>query len=307
MNILVIGGSYFYGRVFVMEAVREHSDYNITVLNRGTYSMEEFGVSQIKGDRHDNETFKACKEYYDAVIDFCAYETGDVASVIENLAGRIGQYILISTVDVYERGGEEIRREDHALEHRIFAGEAGAYIAGKVAAEEELKEVCGGRNIPSTVLRPAILYGPYNYAPRESAYIQMMLVNHVLPCFIDAEGRFQFTYVKDAAQAILKVIGNKKAYGQFYNLCQDEVVTYESFFETLKKVADAEVTESLQEIQITVDSAMAQQVPVPFPATEEEIQLCSNENSKEELGMEYTDFTEGMRRTYNAFKKVFTL
>lgn len=307
MNILVIGGSYFYGRVFVMEAVREHNEYTITLLNRGTYSMEEFGVSQIKGDRHDKNAFAACQDDYDAIIDFCAYEAGDVSGVIENLAGRIGQYILISTVDAYERGSEDIRTEDHALEHRIFAGETGAYIAGKVAAEEELREVCGGRNIPYTVLRPAILYGPYNYAPRESAYIQMMLTNHVLPCFIDAEGRFQFTYVKDAAQAILKVLGNEKAYGKSYNLCQDEVVTYDSFFKMLKEVAEPEVTEGLQEIQITVDSAMAQQVPVPFPATAEEIQLCSNEKSKTELGMEYTEFAEGMRRTYNAFKRVFTL
>ena len=228
MNILVIGGSYFYGRVFVMEAVREHSEYHITLLNRGTYSMEEFGVSQIKGDRHDKNVFKACKEDYDAVIDFCAYGAGDVSGVIENLEGRIGQYVLISTVDAYERGSEVIKNEDHALEHRIFAGEAGAYITGKVAAEEELRKVCGDRNIPYTVLRPAILYGPYNYAPRESAYIQMMLVNHTLPRFVDAEGRFQFIYVKDAALAILRVLGNEKAYGQSYNLCQDEVVTYDT-------------------------------------------------------------------------------
>ncbi|MDE6846771.1 MAG: NAD-dependent epimerase/dehydratase family protein [Lachnospiraceae bacterium] len=307
MNILVIGGSYFYGRVFVMEAVREHSEYHMTLLNRGTYSMEEFGVSQITGDRHDKDVLAECKEDYDAVVDFCAYGAGDVPDIIENLKGRIGQYILISTVDAYERGSNIVMSEDHALEHRIFAGEAGAYIAGKVAAEEELLKVCGDRNIPYTILRPAILYGPYNYAPRESAYIQMMLTNHVLPRFIDAEGRFQFTYVKDAAQAILKVIGNEKAYGQAYNLCQDEVVTYESFLEMLKEVADSGVTESLQEIPITVDSAMAQQIPVPFPATAEEIQLCSNEKSKTELGMEYTDFEEGMRRTYNAFKRVFTV
>ena len=78
MNILVIGGSYFYGRVFVMEAVREHSEYHITVLNRGTYSMEEFGVSQIRGDRHDADVYKECQGNYDAVVVFFAYEAGAV-------------------------------------------------------------------------------------------------------------------------------------------------------------------------------------------------------------------------------------
>ena len=304
-EILVIGGSYFYGRVFVMEAVREQRKYHITVLNRGTYSMEEFGVSQIRGDRHDAGVLALCDRDYDAVIDFCAYEAGDVATVVEGIAGSIAQYVLISTVDVYERGSGIVKTEDHAPEQRTFAGEAGAYIAGKVCLEEELRKVCTDRGIPYTIFRPAILYGPYNYAPRESAYIQMMLLNHALPHFMDAGGRFQFVYVKDAAHAILRAIGNEKVYGQAYNLCQDEVVTYDRFFQVLKEVADSEIEGDLQEIPITVEDAVAKQVPVPFPATAAETELCSNEKSKSELGMEYTDFQEGMRRTYQAFKHVF--
>lgn len=317
-KILVIGGSYFYGRVFVMEAAREQNKYHITVLNRGTYSMEEFGVTQITGDRHDPAVCAMCDKDYDAVIDFCAYSVGDVETVIQNIGGCIGQYVLISTVDVYERGSGIRKTEEHALELRTFEGEAGAYIAGKVALEKEARRVCGDKGIPYTILRPAILYGPYNYAPRESAYIQMMVVNHVLPHFTDADGRFQFVYVKDAAHAILRVIGNDIAYGQAYNLCQDEIVTYDGFCEALKKAAEqtAEqensmavahtVTEELQEIPVTVKEAMAQQIPLPFPVTEAETELCSNEKSKRELGLEYIDFTEGMGRTYRAFKHVYT-
>ena len=306
MNLLVIGGSYFYGRVFVMEAVREHSDCNITVLNRGTYSMQEFGVSQIKGDRRDASVLALCDRSYDAVIDFCAYNEGDVETVVSGITGDIGQYILISTVDVYERGNGCVKTEEHALEERHFAGEAGTYIAGKVALEKELKRVCGDRNIPYTILRPAILYGPYNYAPRESAYIQMMLFNHVLPHFTDADGRFQFVYVKDAAHAVLQAIGNEKAYGQAYNLCQDDIVTYDSFFTVLKEAAESEIAEALQEIPISVEDAVAGEIPVPFPATAVETELCSNEKGKRELGIEYTDFKEGMRRTYRAFRHVFS-
>lgn len=306
MKLLVMGGSYFYGRVFVMEAVRMHSEYSITVFNRGTYSMEEFGVTQIKGDRHDAAMLALCDQDYDAVIDFCAYEEGDIESVIDGISGSIGQYILISTVDVYERGTGVVKSEEHALENRFFAGDTGAYIAGKVALEKELRRVCADRGIPYTVLRPSILYGPYNYAPRESVYIQMILQNHILPHFTDANGRFQFIYVKDAAHAILRVIGNQKSYGQSYNLCQDEIVTYDSFFRVLKAVAEPEISEDLQEIPLTVDNAAAQQLPLPFPVTEQETELCSNEKSKLELGMEYIDLHEGMRRTFQAFKHVFS-
>lgn len=306
MRVLVIGGSYFYGRVFVMEACGGQENYEITLLNRGTYSMESFGVTQVTGDRHDADVLVACSQDYDAVIDFCAYAAGDVAAVLEHLPGRIGQYVLISTVDVYERGGGSVKTEEHALEYRQFPGEAGAYIAGKVSVEEELRKLCAQRNIPYTVLRPSILYGPYNYAPRESAYIRMILFNHALPHFTDADGRFQFVYVKDAAQAVLKVIANEKAYGQSYNLCQDEIIDYGRFFHVLKEVAGAEGVDGVQDIPITVGSAIAQQIPVPFPATAQETELCSNEKGKQELGMAYTDFREGMGRTYRAFRNVFT-
>lgn len=305
VNLLVIGGSYFYGRVFVMEAVREYSGCQITVLNRGTYSMKEFGVSQITGDRHEPSVLAQCEQDYDAVIDFCAYETGDVKTVVEGIAGKIGQYILISTVDVYERGSGVIKTEEHALEHRSFAGDTGAYIAGKVALEEELQRVCMDRKIPYTIFRPAILYGPYNYAPRESVYIKMMLLNHALPHFTDSDGQFQFVYVKDAARAVLRAIGNERAYGKSYNLCSDEMINYDFFFRALKDAAEPEVREGLQEIPITVEEAEMQQIPIPFPATAVETELCSNEKSVRELGMEYIDIQEGMRRTYQAFKNVF--
>lgn len=300
MKLLVIGGSYFYGRVFVMESAKAHE---ITVWNRGTYSMAEFGVRQIRADRHDKVT--ACEEDYDAVVDFCAYTPGDVQTTVRNITGKIGQYVLISTVDVYERDPSRIKTEETPFETRQLDGEAGAYIAGKAAAEREAAKVCGERGIPCTVLRPAILYGPYNYAPRESAYIQMLLMNHALPRFTDADGRFQFVYVKDAAHAILKCLGNEKTFGQAYNLCQDQILTYVNFFETLKRAAKPEDLEGLTEVPITVEQAVSQGVPVPFPAAASETHLCDNAKGKTELGMIYTAFEEGMRRTYRAFRNVY--
>jgi nucleoside-diphosphate-sugar epimerase len=314
MKILVLGGSYFYGRVFVMTASgavksdRRETDgeaYEITVFNRGTYSMEAYGAKQVTGDRHDAAALQMCRDDYDAVVDFCAYEPGDVKLVLENLPGRVRQYILISTVDVYKRGLGTVKTEETELEQRRLPGEAGTYIAGKTALEEELRRECGRLQIACTILRPAILYGPYNYAPRESLYIQMLLQNHALPRFTDADGRFQFVYVKDAAAAVLSCIGNEKTYGQAYNLCQDGSVTYEDFFAALKNAAKEDMTGDFQEVPLSVEAAAAQGVPVPFPATGAETELCANEKSKRELGIAYTDFEEGMRKTYHAFRGVY--
>lgn len=298
MKILVIGGSYFYGRVFVMLAAKEH---DVTVINRGTYSMEALGVKQVRGDRKEEAFWQEIREDYDVIVDFCAYEKGDVTKVLRNIPGKIRQYILISTVDVYARGIEGLKNEDTPFETRSFPGEAGSYIAGKVALEQEIAEECGTRGINYTVLRPAILYGSYNYAPRESAYIQIMVQNHVLPHITDATGVFQFVYVKDAAEAILKCLLNESTYRQAYNLCQDEILTYDHFFESLGKASDMEV----KELPLTCEEAAARGIPLPFSVTEAESELYSNEKSRKELGMNYTGFEEGMTRTYHAFKVVF--
>lgn len=304
MRILVIGGSYFFGRVFVMLGAEKH---DITVVNRGTYSMEEFGVRQVRGDRHDPELWRECGGRYDAVVDFCAYQSGDVSTVLENLPERPGQYILISTVDVYRRTGLQeteksfvMKEETFPLEEKRFPGEAGDYIAGKVSLEHELRRECGEKGIAFTLLRPAILYGPYNYAPRESWFIGMAVREHVIPRFTDATGRFQFVYVKDAAEAVLRCLGNEACRGQAYNLCGDEVLDYDMFFWEL-----AACMEESSALPMTLAEAGERGISVPFPALAEETELVSSRKSQEELGLEYTPLHQGMLKTCHAFSRVY--
>lgn len=328
MRILVIGGSYFYGRVFVMLAAKEH---DVTVVNRGTYSMEEFGVKQVRGDRHDPGIWRQCTGDYDAVVDFCAYAPGDIEEVLGNLPGSVGQYIFISTVDVYRRQGGTVadgilKDEEFPLEERRFPGEAGSYISGKVALEGELRRACGARGVPFTVLRPAILYGPYNYAPRESLFIRMALTERALPRFTDADGSFQLVYVRDAAEAALRCVGNIAAYGQAYNLCGDETADYGLFFRELaacaeeaqmcvqeesgvgERTADGSPEEraGLTELPMTLAQAEERGIPVPFPAAARETELVSNKKSRQELGVAYTSLHEGMSKTFRAFSRVYT-
>lgn len=298
MKILVIGGSYFYGRVFVMQAVKEH---DITVLNRGTYSMENLGVKQIKGDRRREDLWKSITEDYDIIVDFCAYNSGDIAKVLNHIKGNIKQYILISTVDVYKRGIKGLKTEDTPFEQREFEEEVGKYITGKVALEKEIVTECIQKGIEYTILRPAILYGPYNYAPRESVYIKLLIQNHIIPHINGATGKFQFVYIKDAAEAIKRCLLNKITYGQAYNLCEKSIITYDIFIETLKNVADLDY----KECNYTFQQAINEGIPLPFPVLEEESELYTNEKSEHELKLKYTSFLQGLAKTYSAFKNVY--
>lgn len=251
MKVLVIGGSYFYGRVFVMQEAQRQE---ITLVNRGTYSMEDMGVTQIRGDRRDPVLWRELSGEYDVVVDFCAYEQGDIRCVLDNMPVRPSQYIAVSTVDVYRRGTGGYKGEDTPFEERQLPGEAGAYIAGKVALEKELRQTCMELGVSWTVLRPGILYGPYNYAPRESVYIQMMVQQQILPRITDADGQFQLVYVKDAAEALQRCLCNPQTFGKAYNICMKETMTYEGMADMLLRVSDMPV----RELPMTVDQAQRQ-------------------------------------------------
>ncbi len=231
MRILVIGGSYFYGRVFVMQTAAQHE---ITVVNRGTYSMADMGVAQLVGDRRDSSVWRKLTQSYDVVVDFCAYKAGDIQKVLDNMPTKPSQYIAVSTVDVYRRGVGGYKTEDTPYEDRQLPGESGEYIAGKVALEKELRQVCVEWGIDWTVLRPGILYGPYNYAPRESVYIQMMVQQHILPRIMDADGRFQLVYVKEVAEVIQIFLMTSQTYKKAYNICRKAPETYGSLADMLQ-------------------------------------------------------------------------
>lgn len=300
MKILVIGGTYFLGRVFTMVAAREN--HQLFLLNRGTYSMNMPLVTEYHLDRHDIEALKKLPpQEYDAIVDFCAYFPKDVENLLNNIPGKVKQYIYISTCDVYKRNIEGLKDEKTELLDVCYPGEAGAYMYNKMLLEKETEEVCKRLAIAYNSIRPAIIYGPYNYAPRESMFIKWIVEGQPLPYPVDAEGKFQFVYVKDVANAVLSLIGNEKAYNQAFNLCNSEIMDYGKFFEVLKKVSDRPFSTK----EITVNQILEQNIPLPFPLTKEETELYDGSKIETESDFLYTSFDDGMKKTFPAFKSVF--
>jgi len=78
-KVLVIGGTYFAGRVFAILAARE-AGFELTFVNRGRYSMSMLpNIKEYACDRHDAAALRALPlEEYDAVVDFCAYTPDEV-------------------------------------------------------------------------------------------------------------------------------------------------------------------------------------------------------------------------------------
>lgn len=297
MKILVIGGSYFLGRVFTMYASQKHE---LTLINRGQYSMKQYHVKEYQMDRHDLSKLRQIHDDYDAIVDFCAYQQGDIQQIIENISSHIKHYIFISTCDVYQRDPLILKDENCPFNTIHYQGETGEYIYQKILLEKELIEICQKHHIAYSSLRPANIYGPFNYAPRESLFIQMLVDHSPFIKLTNNDGKFQLVYVKDVAQAIIKVI-EEKAYDQSYNIVSNEIIDYNDFYHILETVSK----QSIQYVEMTYQQALQYQYPLPYPITKEETMLYDGQKIVKELNFQYTPLKTGMEKTYQAFLPVF--
>ncbi len=294
MKILILGGTYFLGKAFAQRACREHA---LALVNRGNRPLVIDGIKSYIGDRHEEATLKEIEGDYDVIVDFCAYEEGDIRRIVEHLKGRFRQYVFISTCDVYRKGTGEVLTEESPLEERAFPGPEGAYILGKVALEKELAACAAEFGFAYTSIRPAFIYGEDNYAPREGIYFQWIEKAGQILHPTDATGEFQMVYADDCAQVILRVCGDEQAYGQVYNVCGTEGVTYELWREVLERAVD----KPFECIALDVEQVYERQIPLPFPLRAEESERYDGTKVKE-LGVSYIDLAEGIRRCYEKNK-----
>jgi nucleoside-diphosphate-sugar epimerase len=299
-NILIIGGSYFVGRVFVEELLKRGA-FHIHVLNRGRIPIRRDGVTEIVCDRHDLQGMKAALPavHWDAVVDFCTYAPEDIAESLEVLpSDEVEQYVYISTASVYDHTLNLPIREDAAKLSgpQPELGPAADYGYDKWRAELTLQEQCSMKGIHHTSIRPAFIYGKYNYAPRESHFFDLLINNEPVVIPENSLALFSFVSVWDVAALTIGCLGNSATYNRAFNASAEELVSYPRLMETLKEVTGI----SPRITPMSIDEIEARQIPLPFPLDEHLI--YDGTLLKGILDFHYTSFHEGMAETYRYYR-----
>jgi 2'-hydroxyisoflavone reductase len=299
-NILVIGGSSFAGRVFSI-TISKKEEYSLHVVNRGQFPLNLKNVKEYKCDRHSPVMVARLLPdvMFDVIIDFCAYNPGEVSSLLAALKGRFKQYIVISTASVYEPRDFKTKTETDPIVSKSEGGRVSDYIYNKVLVEQETAVTCKELGVPYTIFRPTFIYGPFNYAPRESWFIELIARGHVVPVPTDAAARFNMVYVFDIARALEICIGDARAYDQVFNLSGPEEITYTLLLESFEKFNNG----PFMSRPVTVDEVIDENIPLPFPLTEDE--LYSGKKFSDTFDFVYTPFAEGMEKTYKIFYSLF--
>lgn len=304
-QILILGGSYFVGRIFCIFASRT-GEYEITLVNRGRQPVRRECVTELVCDRNDVERLRSeilptlSGKHFDTLIDTCAYEPGQVSSILPLFAPLADQYLLLSTASVYSTEERSARRESDPLMEKPAKFDSNSeYVWKKVLLEQELREVAGLVGIPFTIFRPAAIFGPFNYAPRESWYIERMVKRQPIPVLNDAPARFQMVYAPDVANAMMLAAGNPQAYNRVFNLAAPEVITRALFYQALEKCFG----EPVSRISITEEEASLYGLSLSLPVRYDE--LYDGSEIERTLSFSYTPFSESMQKTVNVFKNVY--
>lgn len=293
-KVLVIGGSYFAGRVFVEELAKA-GGADIHVFNRGRVPLGMAGVAEHKGDRDDPQQIGRALsvENWDAVVDFCAYEPVQVESLLAQLPGRIGHYLLISTTSVYARssalpvGEEEAKLSGPEPELGSFAD----YGYDKWRMERVARQLCERQAIPLTVFRPGIIYGFYNYAPRESYFFD--LLRRKQPIMVPEEDwpRYSVIFVVDMARILLCALGNPAVFGEAINLVSDQLISYGRIIESLSRITGRPI----EPVRLPATEIERRGIALPFPPDRHLV--YSGAKAQRLLPVDHIDFTAGLRET----------
>lgn len=225
MNILVLGGTYFIGKVLVELLVGKHT---VSILNRGTRRPHK-NASLIVADRRNHSEVKdgLRGRNFDVVIDLSGYSEDDVASVLDSLDGRFGQYIFCSSIAVCSQPPAYWPiTEDHLKCSSAIESE---YGYNKWLAEQCLSRYSQKNNLPISVVRPVYVYGPYDKSGRMDYFFERISERRPIIMSSTGENVVQFGYVYDLCKAVVTMIGNEAAYGQAFNISGRELVTINQF------------------------------------------------------------------------------
>lgn len=243
MNILMIGGSGFIGPYIASEL--EQRGHAVTIFHRGNACVPE-GRRQVLGDRNriidHREMF--LREQYDVVIDMilsAEYQAQQLMAVFRGLTGRI---VALSSMDVYrawgvfyglEGGGlqEMPVTEESELRTRlipyppevlkktqeIFSWQTDHYE--KITVE---RSVLGDRELPATVLRLPMVYGPGDPLYRFHLYLKRMEDGRSSILLADDVAAFRAPrgYVENVAHAVVLAATSERAAGRTYNVCEPD-------------------------------------------------------------------------------------
>ncbi|MEO1404501.1 MAG: NAD-dependent epimerase/dehydratase family protein [Cyanobacteria bacterium J06635_1] len=309
MNILILGGTHFIGPHVVRQLVEQ--DHQVSVFHRGqTQADLPPEVQHVYGDRTQLPRYREAfdKLTPEVVLDMIAYTQADAQAVIELFKDKAQRIVVVSSQDVYRARDiiwkvetdildpvpltEESPLRSHLYPYRNLPDIRGDLPADydKILVEQTYQSE---PELPATILRLPMVYGPGDYRHRFQAYLKRMREGRPAIVLETSMANWQgcYGYVENVAHAIALAVTNERAAGQIYNISEPDSLSEADLIRAIGQHANWEG----QVVSVAID-----QMPSSWQSRSNTQQHWSSDSTRirQELGFtEKIARDEALRRT----------
>ncbi|WP_411346287.1 NAD-dependent epimerase/dehydratase family protein [Paenibacillus sp. WLX1005] len=175
-NVLVLGGTRFFGKDLVELLLDKGVD--VTLLTRGQ-TTDDFGdeVRRLVADRTDANALREVigSQTYDIVYDNICYNAQEAREAVSIFAGKVGRYVVTSSLSVYDYGSTSLSEEQVDTYHYDIDPDPDAkldYAEGKRQVEAVFFQQA---DFPVAAVRFPIVLGPNDYTKRLHFHVGRIL------------------------------------------------------------------------------------------------------------------------------------
>ncbi|MEO7325962.1 MAG: NAD-dependent epimerase/dehydratase family protein [Dokdonella sp.] len=221
LRILILGGTGFIGPSQVAYALAR--GHTVSVFNRGRHETElPDAVELLVGDRDSGDLAALAGREWDVCIDNPVRVPHWVRDVGRVLQGKVGQYILVSTISVYAKNDTPGADENAAL--LAYAGKDALQESSETLRKDQglygpLKVVCeheAAKQFPhiTTIVRPSLIAGPGDPTDRFTYWPLRMARGGDIAAPGDGSDPVQFIDVRDLSEWMLR-LAESRTFGTF--------------------------------------------------------------------------------------------
>lgn len=272
MKILILGGTKFAGLHAALEAVSKN--HEVTLFNRGTHPAPD-GVTSIVGDRLTPDGYTSLDGLtFDVVIDTWSTDPVAIQLAIEALRGRVGHYIYISSLSVYdfEKGKAPYDESTPFVDPEKTDVQ---YFKDKVRGEAFVSE----SGIPATFIRPGVILGPDEGVWRLPWWLLRMKRGGKTLAPGPKELQLQFIDVRDLAAFTIKA-AEEKLEGAYNLVSEIKHISMGKFLDTANKAAGNHADLCWLEPKEVLEAGVRPWVELPMWLPPGELSVYSTDVSK---------------------------
>ena len=288
--ILVTGGTGFVGSHLIKRMRQDNLPVRALVRNpEKAQALRDLGVEVVVGDVSDKVSLEKAVLGIERVV--------HLVGIIQEAPGVTFQRVHVdgtrNLVEAARKAG---------VRHFLFQSALGTRANAKSQYHRtkwEAEEIVRNSGIPSTILRPSLIYGPGDQFTIRLA--DMIRLSPILPIIGSGRSKLQPLFVSDAVACIVKAVSGDAYLNEHYEIGGPEQLTYE---EVTRAIAAAlGVSRPALHLPLffmrSVAKVMETMLPKPPITTDQLIMLqednvCGMKDIRDAFGIEPVAFQKGL-------------